>query len=129
MVLQNKKTIPLLIAVVMATAGVVLYFVDPVSVSWTPKCMFHVLTGWQCPGCGISRATHALTHGHIAEALAYNYFFIISIPYFLAVCAVTFIPALNRRRKLHDFIVGPKPALVYVVLFCIWWVVRNILNI
>ncbi|MGY0504877.1 DUF2752 domain-containing protein [Luteimonas sp. e5] len=35
-------------------------------------CSFHALTGLWCPGCGGTRALHALAHGDVARALAYN---------------------------------------------------------
>lgn len=91
--------------------------------------MVHTLTGLQCPGCGISRATHAMLHGNLAEALAYNYFFVVSIPYFSAVCAFTYIPALHRRQRVRQFITGRVPALIYVVLFVLWFVIRNIYDL
>lgn len=37
-----------------------------------PPCPFHALTGLYCPGCGSLRATHALLHGRLAEALQFN---------------------------------------------------------
>lgn len=125
----RRKYLSLLAAALIVAAGTVLYFVDPVGTAWAPKCMFRTIIGWQCPGCGISRATHALLHGHFAEALAYNYFFVVSIPYFFAVCAVIYIPALRRRARLYRAVTGPVPAWTYVTLFCSWWVVRNLLSI
>ena len=35
-------------------------------------CVFHHLTGLDCPGCGMTRAFHALSHGHLGEALSLN---------------------------------------------------------
>jgi hypothetical protein len=87
--------------------------------------MFHTLTGWQCPGCGISRAAHAVMHGHMAEALSYNWFFIVSIPYATAVAIVTVWPQLPVRRYItHQYVVY-----TYVALLMVWWVVRNIIGI
>jgi hypothetical protein len=37
-------------------------------------CAFHRLTGLWCPGCGLTRGTHALFTGHPVEALGYNLF-------------------------------------------------------
>ncbi|MEZ3518508.1 MAG: DUF2752 domain-containing protein [Muribaculaceae bacterium] len=108
---------------------ILLWKVNPAESIWMPKCMIHTLTGWQCPGCGISRALHALLHGHFAEAIRYNYFLLLSIPYLLAVAAVSWIPALHRRRRLHRVVLGPELAVSYVVLFAIWFVVRNLLGL
>lgn len=39
-----------------------------------PPCGFHVLTGKWCPGCGLTRGTRALMHGHVMQALGFNLF-------------------------------------------------------
>jgi hypothetical protein len=70
-----------------AGAGVVcvivglLYFVfDPTQVSIFPPCLFHQLTGLDCPGCGAQRALHQLLHGNIVAALRLNSMFVLSLP-------------------------------------------------
>lgn len=35
-------------------------------------CIFHLLTGFWCPGCGITRSINALFNGHILTSLRYN---------------------------------------------------------
>lgn len=37
-----------------------------------PRCPFNVLTGLLCPGCGATRAVHALLHGEFARAWCFN---------------------------------------------------------
>ncbi|WP_437330889.1 DUF2752 domain-containing protein [Sorangium sp. So ce381] len=34
-----------------------------------PLCPFAIVTRHPCPGCGLTRATLALAHGHLADAL------------------------------------------------------------
>jgi hypothetical protein len=59
-------------AVATVALGVVLYFFVPGEAPFYPRCWFHTLTGWQCPGCGGLRAAHQLMHGNLAEAFRYN---------------------------------------------------------
>jgi hypothetical protein len=40
-----------------------------------PACPFYAMTGLWCPGCGLTRAAHALLRGDIAAAFGFNLFF------------------------------------------------------
>jgi hypothetical protein len=112
----------------VATVAVIAFFavVDPSHCVWAPKCTFKLLTGWQCPGCGAGRAIHALLHGHPLQAIRYNYFLIPAIPYLAAVVAVGWVPSLRRHQAAVQ---GQRPAMTYVALLCIWWVLRNLLGV
>ncbi len=59
---------------------VVLWRFEPSGQFFYPRCAFHELTGWKCPGCGGTRAAHALLHGHVAEAWQYNPLTIVLLP-------------------------------------------------
>jgi hypothetical protein len=56
--------------------GLVVYCFDPSQTPFYPGCAFHRLTGLNCPGCGATRALHALLHGHWREALQDNALFL-----------------------------------------------------
>lgn len=46
--------------------------VDPNQPGHYPLCPTYALAGIYCPGCGMLRATHDLTHGDVAGALQRN---------------------------------------------------------
>jgi hypothetical protein len=56
----------------LAAGGYVLAVVPPTADTWYPKCTLHSVTGLHCPGCGTTRAYHALLNGRVAQACAYN---------------------------------------------------------
>ena len=56
----------------LAGAAALVTAVDPSDTALVPACPWLTLTGWWCPGCGLTRATHHLLRGDVATALAYN---------------------------------------------------------
>jgi hypothetical protein len=52
---------------------------DPAGGGVFLPCPFRTLTGWWCPGCGLTRATHHLLRGDVTQALRYNLFVIVIV--------------------------------------------------
>ncbi len=110
-------------AVAAAGAGVLLAFDPNRADSPFPPCVFHSLTGWFCPGCGMTRALHALVHGDVGAALALNPF----APLLAAGLALSvawllgFRPAPLRRLGQRIF----KPW-VWVWALPLFWLMRNL---
>lgn len=65
----------------------VLWHFDPARYGLYPRCTFHEVTGWQCPGCGGLRATHALLHGRWGESWRYNPIPLLALPLLLVSAA------------------------------------------
>ncbi len=75
-----RHRVALLVSAVVAAACALLYFFNPAEHMFFPACMFHRVTGLNCPGCGGLRATHQLLHGHLAAAFRLNPLFVVAIP-------------------------------------------------
>lgn len=106
--------------------GFLYYCCSPEGNAWYPKCSFYLLTGWQCPSCGSQRAVHALLHGEVGQALRYNPFMLVSIPYAVGVVLST-MWASPWAKRMRAALLHRNVVLAYVVLFVAWWVLRNIL--
>lgn len=114
---------------VALTVGLILYRFSPTDYWFWPKCPVKLLTGLNCPACGIQRFVHALTNGNVKEALAYNYYLAYALPYTLCVVTAQYLPQSRLKDRLTE-IFGRKTAVwLYVTTSCIWFVVRNILDI
>ncbi len=70
-----RRAAPLGTGCALAGAAVYLAAHDPAAAgSHFPPCLFHLSTGLWCPGCGLTRATHALLRGDVGVALDTNAF-------------------------------------------------------
>lgn len=76
-----------------------------------PPCPFHAITGLFCPGCGITRALHALVHFDLARAFAMNALVVASLP----LLAVMVVQGFTQRALL------PK-SVARVVFDGRWWI-------
>lgn len=109
---------------IAAAAFAIYYYFDPARARWMPRCPFRWLTGWQCPACGNQRALHALLHMRWADAWAANPFLLLSLPYIATLVAAALLR--HRRPGFYSAVAHPRVVMAYVVLICLWWVVRNV---
>ena len=89
-------------------------------------CVFRLVTGFQCPGCGNSRAALALLHLDIQGAFSYNPMF---LPEFFYVVWVLF-HCSKSYLKGGRFAYQPPFKWLDITLLAavlIWWLLRNLL--
>ena len=122
---MSRKFYILGLGVMVTLVLVFLVLVNPATSVFAPKCMFKYLTGYDCPACGIQRAIHTLLNGDVVTALRYNYFLLISIPYFWAVAITTFCKS-EIVSKMSYYVQHPKIVKVVLALIILWWIMRNI---
>ncbi|MBR3629234.1 MAG: DUF2752 domain-containing protein [Oscillospiraceae bacterium] len=92
------------------------------------ECPFHVLTGLYCPGCGNSRALHAMAQLHFAEALRLNYLMPLEAAFVLYAAVRT--TAHYLRTGVYRLTIGPEwVGIVFLAVLLVWWVVRNLLGV
>ena len=123
---NNKRFLYLIILIAV---GLALYRFSPTAYWFWPKCPFKLLTGLSCPACGIQRFIHALANGKTREAIAYNYYLIYALPYTACVVAAYLLPASRLKDRMEAIFEGRIAVGIYVVSFCAWLVVRNILGV
>lgn len=115
----------LLLGLLGAIAAVALIYILA-QLGFGIPCLFLKLTGFQCPGCGNTRAALALLRLDVAAAFGYNPLFLLEFLYLLWVlfhCAKSY---LKGARFSYTPPVLWLDAVVLVVLLA-WWVVRNLL--
>lgn len=109
----------------MATlgAGAVVFFFNPATHGFYPVCMFHKLTGLNCPGCGSTRALYALLHGNLPLALKDNAVFIITGAALAARGA--WFAAKHCGQKPAGQFISPKILWMFLIVAGIFSVLRN----
>ncbi|MBO4370684.1 MAG: DUF2752 domain-containing protein [Paludibacteraceae bacterium] len=129
MIIRTDKVLRYIFPLVVLLVGVLYYFVSPSLPLFPIKCPWHWLTGTQCPACGFQRALHTLVHGDLLAALRYNYFFILSIPYAFLVVLAGWYNINHVFDKLARVVFHRVTLWIYIAMFFIWWVLRNLLGI
>ncbi|MEP7202850.1 MAG: DUF2752 domain-containing protein [Ilumatobacteraceae bacterium] len=91
-----------------------------------PACLFHQTTGLWCPGCGLTRGTYQLFHGHIGAALSSNIF----TPFALAAIVIVWVVWLRTSWGAMPIRVPQRAwrslALAMPVLIIVYGVLRNL---
>ena len=112
-----------LTAPVAVAVAAVLFWFDPARTPIYPVCLFHQLTGLDCPGCGGLRAMHQLLHGHVVAALHDNAMLVCSLP----LPAVVALRLWNRRiAGLPGWGIGIQWIWIYVGMWLAFGVLRNL---
>lgn len=90
-------------------------------------CVFRLVTGLKCPGCGVSHMAVHAAHFEFAEAFTSNPLLFIMIPFLLGlfVVRVVFLPdRLKANSRTLNVI-----CFVCIGLLIVFGVVRNIIGI
>jgi hypothetical protein len=110
--------------VAFAGAGAVVYFFNPSTHGFYLICLFHQLTGLNCPGCGGTRSLYALLHGNFAPALKDNALFVAVLAAAVG-RGIWFAAKKTRRLPVGNFL-PPKSLWALIAVAVIFTVLRNL---
>lgn len=111
--------------VIVGMGSALVWFFDPTRSSFFPVCPLFTLTGLACPGCGMTRAFHALFNGDLAGALGYNAL----IPFValaFAFIVVSLISVAAKGKGLVRLSSAPPYLFGVLVLLLTFGVLRNL---
>lgn len=97
---------------------------DPSLPGLYPQCPFHTLTGLHCPGCGSTRAVHALLLGDFGTALGMNPLCVVLLPFVLLGLLLQTLAFVRRQPPRELAPRGAARVLLVVVLA--FWLLRNL---
>lgn len=114
-----------LIVIAIGSVLTLLYLVNPAERRYGPPCIFHTTTGLHCPGCGGTRAAHALLHGDVRQAAAWNVLALVVVPV-LAGYGIYYLVALIRHRRAPVPQIPRVAIIVIVAVFVLFMILRNL---
>jgi hypothetical protein len=109
----------------MTTGTAFAAYFDPSKSNFFPVCPLYAMTGFACPGCGLTRGFHSLIHGDIIPALDFN----LLIPVWAVVLGWVFVSLLLltvRGRGLPMWPTWPRFLWAFMIALWVFGVLRNI---
>lgn len=112
-------------AAALAGCGAVyLYFHSPYE--YPLPCMWYLLTGFYCPGCGAGRACYFLLHGKVMQAFSYNPLMVILLPFFCLYAAARTVDWVMTGENHIDGKMNIKMLAGILIIIFLYGVIRNI---
>lgn len=98
---MKKRTFKLFTAtIVLIVAGILYYFLNKYT-GFAIPCVFNLVTGLQCPGCGITRMLFSLLRLDFANAFYYNPAIMISLPLLIVLATAILIEYIKNGKMLN----------------------------
>ena len=121
--MYRRSTVIAIWSVLLAGA-VYLFAFEPGKTGLFPVCLFRFVTGYQCPGCGSTRAMHQLLHGHIVAAFMLNPFFLLALPFLLYALIRYSAVVMRGCEPRHNTL---PASYIYALFFVVlsFWIFRN----
>ena len=119
-----RVTAVLLGAAITVIGAVYLYFHNPHR--YPLPCLFHVITGLYCPGCGAGRASYSILHFRFSDAFRYNPMYVILLPLIGIYIVVRAIDWMLTGENHVDGKINPKILYAIAILVLGFGIMRNI---
>jgi hypothetical protein len=111
----------------VVVAAVLLREKGPGGVPWLlPDCQFKRISGWHCPGCGMTRAAYATLHGRIGEAFRMNPLGMLVLPSALLALGIELLGWVRGRALPWRLRLGVKAGWGLAVVILLFWILRNL---
>ena len=97
---NRLKKVSVRIAVVILTG--LLYFVITSILGYGIPCPIRLITGLQCPGCGVSRMLSSIIKLNFTDAFDYHPVLFTSLPFLAIIFNVKIIIKLKHSKQNHS---------------------------
>ena len=117
-----KNRLKALLPAFLSMSAVFVYILIVKRLGFGIPCLFHRITGFKCPGCGITTLCTSLLRLDIRGACEANPFVFVTLPFiggeliFAEICLLT-----GRKNPAFNQVL----LTVYIILLIIWGIARN----
>jgi hypothetical protein len=91
-----------------------------------PNCVLKLTTGFDCPGCGGTRAAYYLLHGDVAAAARHHIMFVFAVPFLVYGYLSWSSEKIIGRRVLPKLTVSPLAMTMFMAAWAVFSVARNL---
>jgi len=92
-----------------------------------PGCFFRQITGFECPGCGMTRAGYEFLNGRIGDAFALNPVGMVIFPWAMVAVGIEVLGWVRGKPMPYRFKAGRRGAIILAVVIIGWWILRNLI--
>ena len=118
-VYELKKYIP------FCLAGII-YYIWVITTKLYIPCVFKLLTGFKCPGCGITHMLVALFHCDFSAAFYSNEMLFVALPFAAAFYIADEICYIKNGKRIKRTGLTDVLQYIFLALLIIFGIVRNI---
>lgn len=119
---MKKRVKTLLVLFILGLAYLIFIRISGVCI----PCFFEKITGWRCPGCGITTLFYRLSIFDFKTAFRANMFLFVTWPFIAFEVIYDFILSLRKKKMPRANSVA---LYVYIGLLVAWGVVRNLTGV
>jgi hypothetical protein len=91
-----------------------------------PTCLLKVTTGFDCPGCGGTRAFWYLLHGNVPAAVRHHAMFVFALPFLIYMYVAWMVSTVSKGRKLPLLTLSPKTLSIFLATWFVFSVLRDL---
>lgn len=89
-------------------------------------CIFHEITGFYCPGCGVTRMFLSLIKFDFYQAFRYNQLIFISLPFIIILVVDKFIKWIIGNPNYLYKKIGNKVWIILLIVTVFFAIIRNV---
>lgn len=111
--------------IIIIIIALIIYYALSQILSFYIPCPIHYLTGYYCPGCGVTRMFTSIIKLDFYQAFHYNMLIFLLIPFFATYFIFQLSAYLKKKKNVMNGKSFNKMWITLVVVFLVFGILRN----